>query len=171
MPQIAQISEIFASQLFWLTISFGLIFLVVGLGMVPKIQGTVDARDAQIAADLATAASARETADRLEAEHRAALDKSRAEAAAVAAEAKAAAAQATEARVKAADAAAGTRIEEAMRRIAEARISAEAEVEVGGCRSRRGDGRPGIRPDRRRSLGPRGREAGAGPWLTMCSRN
>lgn len=129
MPQIAQISEIFASQLFWLAISFGLIFVVVGLGMVPKIQGTVDARDARIAADLATAASARETADRLEAEHRAALDKSRAEAAAVAAEAKAAAAQATEAKVKAADAAAGTRIEEAMRRIAEARVSAEAEVE------------------------------------------
>ena len=130
MPQIAQISEIFASQLFWLAISFGLIFVVVGLGMVPKIQGTVDARDARIAADLATAASARETADRLEAEHRAALDKSRAEAAAVAAEAKAAAAQATEAKVKAADAAAGTRIEEAMRRIAEARSSAEAEVEA-----------------------------------------
>ena len=86
MPQIAQISEIFASQLFWLTISFGLIFVIVGLGMVPKIQGTVDARDARIAADLATAASARETADRLEAEHRAALDKSRTEAAAVAAE-------------------------------------------------------------------------------------
>jgi F-type H+-transporting ATPase subunit b len=130
VPQIAQISEIFASQLFWLTITFGLIFLVVGLGMVPKIQGTVDARDAQIAADLATAASARETADRLEAEHRAAIDKSRAEAARVAAEAKATAAQATEARVKAADTAAGTRIEEAMQRIAEARVSAEAEVEA-----------------------------------------
>lgn len=130
MPQIAQISEIFASQLFWLVVTFGLIFVVVGLGMVPKIQGTVDARDARIAADLATAASARETADRLEAEHRAQLDKSRAEAARVAAEAKAAAAQATEARVKAADAAAGTRIEDAMRRIAEARVSAEAEVEA-----------------------------------------
>jgi F-type H+-transporting ATPase subunit b len=129
VPQIAQISEIFASQLFWLAITFGLIFVVVGLGMVPKIQGTVDARDARIAADLATAASARETADRLEAEHRAALDKSRSEAATVAAEAKAAAAHATEAKVKAADAAAGTRIEEAMRRIAEARVSAEAEVE------------------------------------------
>jgi F-type H+-transporting ATPase subunit b len=130
VPQIAQISEIFASQLFWLAITFGLIFLVVGLGMVPKIQGTVDARDARIAADLASAATARETADRLEAEHRAALDKSRAEAARVAAEAKAIAAQATETRVKAADAAAGVRIEDAMRRIAEARVSAEAEIEA-----------------------------------------
>ncbi|WP_300974413.1 ATPase [Sphingomonas sp. LHG3406-1] len=130
MPQIAQIAEIFASQLFWLTITFGLIFLVVGLGMVPKIQGTVDLRDQRIASDLATAASARETADRLEAEHRTALEKSRAEAAKVAAEAKAASAQASEARVKAADAAAQTRVDEAMRRIAEARVSAEAEIEA-----------------------------------------
>lgn len=129
MPQIAQISEIFASQLFWLTISFGLIFLVVGLGMVPKIQGTVDLRDSQIATDLATAASARETADRLEAEHRAGLDRSRAEAAKLAAEAKATAAQATEVRVKAADSAAATRLEDASRRIAEARSSAQAEIE------------------------------------------
>lgn len=129
MPQIAQLAEIFASQLFWLTITFGLIFLVVGLGMVPKIQGTVDMRDAQIAADLQTAASARETADRLEADYRSTLDKNRAEAARLSAEAKAAAAQATEARVKAADAAAATRMEEASRRIAEARSSAQAEIE------------------------------------------
>ena len=130
MPQFDQIAEIYASQLFWLAISFGALFLIVGLGMVPKIQGTVDKRDAQIAADLATAATARETADRLEAEHRAALERSRAEAARVAAEAKAAAAQATEVRVKAADAAAATRIEEASRRIAEARSSAQAEIEA-----------------------------------------
>ncbi len=129
MPQFDQIAEIYASQLFWLAISFGALFLIVGLGMVPKIQGTVDKRDAQIAADLATAATARETADRLEADHRAALERSRAEAARVAAEAKAAAAQATEVRVKAADAAAATRIEEASRRIAEARSSAQAEIE------------------------------------------
>jgi len=129
MPQIAQISEIFASQLFWLAITFGLIFLVVGLGMLPKIQGTVDARDQRIAADLATAASARDTADKLEADYRAALDRSRAESAKLAADAKAAAAQATEARVKAADAAAATRLQEASRRIAEARSSAQAEIE------------------------------------------
>lgn len=129
MPQFDQIAEIYASQLFWLTITFGALFLIVGLGMVPKIQGTVDRRDSQIAADLATAATARETADRLELEHRAALDRSRAVAAQVAAEAKASAAQATEARVKAADVAASVRIEEASRRIAEARIAAQAEIE------------------------------------------
>lgn len=129
MPQIAQIGEIFASQLFWLTIFFGLIFVVVGLGMVPKIQGTVDARDQKIASDLAEAAGARETADRLEEQYRAAMDKSRAEAARVAAETKAAAAKATEEKVKVADAAAAARLEEASRRIAEARSSAQAEIE------------------------------------------
>lgn len=129
MPQIAQISEIYASQLFWLVITFGLVFVVVGLGMLPKIQGTVDARDQRIAADLATAAAARETADRLEAEHRATLERNRAEAARLAAEAKAKAAQATEVRVKAADAVAASKIEEASRRIAEARSSAQAEIE------------------------------------------
>ena len=130
MPQIAQIGEIYASQLFWLAIFFGAMFLVVGLGMVPKIQSTVDARDARIAADLKEAATARETADRLEEDYRAAMDKSRAEAARLAAEAKAAGAKATEARVAEADKAAQGRLDEAAARIAEARASAMAEIEA-----------------------------------------
>ena len=63
MPQISQISEIFASQLFWLIVSFGLIYLVVGLGMVPKIIGTVQARDRRIADDLYAAEPERAEAD------------------------------------------------------------------------------------------------------------
>ena len=89
MPQIAQIGEIYASQLFWLAIFFGAIFVVIGLGMLPKIQSTVDARDAKIAADLEVARGAREAADSLEEGYRAEMDKSRAEAARLAAEAKA----------------------------------------------------------------------------------
>jgi F-type H+-transporting ATPase subunit b len=130
MPQIDQIAEIFASQLFWLAIFFGALFLIVGLGMVPKIQGTVDARDSRIAGDLQEAATARETADRLEEEYRLAMDRSRADAARVAAEAKAAAAKAAEERVRVADAAAAGRLEEASQRIAAARASAEAEIEL-----------------------------------------
>ena len=129
MPQIAQIGEIYASQLFWLVIVFGAIFFIVGLGMVPKILGTVEARDARIAADLAEAATARETADRLEEQYRAALDKSRAEAAKVAADAKAAAARSTEARVAEADTVVNGRVEEAMARIGQARSSAQGEIE------------------------------------------
>ena len=130
MPQIAQIGEIYASQLFWLTIVFGAIFLVVGLGMVPKIQGTVDARDGQIAADLQEAATARETADRLEEQYRAAMDKSRADAMRLAAEAKADAARATEARVGEADRAMTVRLDEASARIAQARSSAQVEIQA-----------------------------------------
>lgn len=129
MPQIAQIGEIYASQLFWLVVTFGAIFLIVGLGMVPRIQATVDARDARIAADLAEAATARETADSLEEQYRAAMDKSRADAMKLAAEAKAEAARATEARVAEADRFAAGKLELASRRIAEARTAAQAEIE------------------------------------------
>ena len=45
MPQIAQLPDIFWSQLFWLAIVFGILFFVIGRGMLPKIQATVDARD------------------------------------------------------------------------------------------------------------------------------
>lgn len=129
MPQIAQIGEIYASQLFWLTVVFGLLFVFVGLGMLPKIQGTVDARDARIAADLAEAATARENADRLEEQYRIAMDKSRADAMKLSAEAKAEAARATEARVAEADKAMNARLDEASSRIAAARASAQAEIE------------------------------------------
>ena len=130
MPQIAQIGEIFASQLFWLAIFFGAIFVVVGLGMLPKIQSTVDARDARIAADLEAARGAREAADSLEESYRAEMDKSRAEAARLAGEAKASGARDTEQRVATADQAIGTRIDAAMSRIGEARAAALAEIET-----------------------------------------
>jgi len=130
MPQIAQIGEIYASQLFWLAIIFGAIFLIVGLGMVPKIQGTVDARDARIAADLKEAASARENADRLEADYREAMDRSRADAVRLAAEAKTEGARATEARISEADRFSAGKLELASKRIAEARSSAQAEIEA-----------------------------------------
>lgn len=130
MPQIAQIGEIYASQLFWLAVFFGLIFLVVGLGMLPRIQSTVDARDARIAADLQQAEAARHSADALEEAYRERMDRSRAEAARLAAEAKQSAAQSTEAQVAEADQALGVRIDEAGARIAQARAAALSEIEA-----------------------------------------
>ena len=130
MPQIAQIGEIYASQLFWLAIFFGLIFLVIGLGMVPRIQGTVDMRDERIAADLRSAQGAREAADTLEEQYRAATDRSRAEGARIAAEAKVAGATATNAQIAASDRIMAGRLDEAFRRIGEARSSAMAEIET-----------------------------------------
>lgn len=129
MPQFDQIAEIYASQLFWLAIFFGAIFVVIGLGMLPKIQSTVDARDAKIAGDLEEAGKARETADRLEEEYRAAMERSRADAAKLAAEAKSEAARVTGAQVAAADEAIDARQQEALARIADSRRTALAEIE------------------------------------------
>ena len=129
MPQIAQLGEVYASQLFWLLIFFGAIFTVIGLGMLPKVQATVDARDAKIAADLKAAEGAREHAEALEEAYRAEMDKSRGEAARLAAEAKAAAARSTEQAVAKADKAIGTKIDKAVAKIAEARAAARAEIE------------------------------------------
>ncbi|MET4895626.1 ATPase [Sphingomonadaceae bacterium jetA1] len=104
MPQIAQISATYASQIFWLLITFGLLYFVVGRGMVPRIQATVDAREARITSDLAAAEAARAEADRVEAAWRAEMDAARAAAMAETNAAKARAAHAFEAQVKAADA-------------------------------------------------------------------
>lgn len=104
MPQIAQISATYASQIFWLLITFGLLYFVVGRGMVPKIQATVDAREGRIAGDLAAAEAARAEADRVEAAWRAEMDAARVAAMAETNAAKARATHAFEAQVKAADA-------------------------------------------------------------------
>ncbi|KTT69001.1 ATPase [Sphingomonas sanguinis] len=104
MPQIAQISATYASQIFWLLITFGLLYFVVGRGMVPKIQATVDAREGRIAGDLAAAEAARAEADRVEAAWRSEMDAARAAAMAETNAAKARATHAFEAQVKAADA-------------------------------------------------------------------
>ena len=130
MPQIAQIGEIYASQLFWLAVFFGLIFMVIGIGMMPKIQSTVDARNDRIAADLKEAESARETADRLEEAYRERMDQGRAEAARLAAESKAQSARETEAKLAKADKAIGKKVEAAEARIAEVRAAALAELEA-----------------------------------------
>ena len=71
MPQLAQIAEIYASQIFWLTVFFGAILVFIGYGMVPKIQKTVDLRDDKIAADLKEAEEAQKAADSLEEGYRA----------------------------------------------------------------------------------------------------
>ena len=130
MPQIAQLGEVYASQLFWLAIFFGAIFVVIGLGMLPKVQATVDARDAKIAADLKAAEGAREHADALEEAYRAEMDKGRSEGARLAAEAKADAARSTEKAVAKADAAIAIKIDKAVAKIGEARAAALAEIEA-----------------------------------------
>ena len=130
MPQIAQITEIYASQLFWLAIFFGLSIIVIGYGMLPKIMKTVEDRDAKIAADLAEAKSAQENADGLEEGYREKLDESRAHAHKLTSDAKATAAKKTEASLKRAETSIDKKLGEAAEELAAARTEALKELEA-----------------------------------------
>jgi len=130
MPQITQLSYVFASQLFWLAIVFGIIFFGIGRGMLPKIQSTVDAREKKIAEDLARAQAARAAADEKETAWRARMDAARAEAARLAQEAKHASAKDTESKVKKAADKIAVKLETAEGKIRDAVAAARAEIEA-----------------------------------------
>lgn len=123
MPQIAQILETYASQIFWSLIVFGLLYFAIGRAMLPKIEATVDMRARTVSDDLAAAETARRAADATEEAWRTKMAATKAEAQAETAAAKARAVQAAEVRVKAADAEAGTKLAEA-----EAAIRAAADA-------------------------------------------
>src|SRR4030095_8482433 len=102
MPQIQQLPFIFGSQFFWLALVFGIVFFVIGRGMLPKIRSTIAARDRKVAEDLEKAQVALTRAEETETEWRIRMDNARVEAARFAQEAKQESAPETEARVKAA---------------------------------------------------------------------
>jgi F-type H+-transporting ATPase subunit b len=130
MPQIAQLAETFASQVFWMLVFFGFVFFVIGRGMVPKVMATVESRDRQVATDLAAAEAARTAADAQEEAWRVQANTQRAEAQALIAKAKGEAAKATEIRLAAAATKIDAQVEAAETRIAEARQGALAEIEA-----------------------------------------
>lgn len=130
MPQISQLAEVWSSQVFWLLVIFGLVFFVVGRGMVPKVMGTVDMRDKQIADDLAAAQAARDAADEREAAWRKQENDNRAEAQALVNEAKAKAQAATEAKLAGAQERIDAQLNEAEARIAESRAEAAKEIDA-----------------------------------------
>ena len=99
MPQLSQLALVYQSQWFWLLLVLATIYFVVGRGIISKVETTVDARDKQIATDLA------------------------------AAEAKAKAGRDAEKRVAKADAEIAAKTEAAAKALADARKSALAEFE------------------------------------------
>lgn len=129
MPQIAQLAATYSSQIFWLLITFGLVFFVIGLGMVPKVQSTVDLRDAKISDDLARAKAAFARADEIEADQKARNAENRAAAQAIVAEAKAKAAKDAEKQVATADKKIATKIAEAEDAIRASTAAAMTEIE------------------------------------------
>ena len=129
MPQIAQITTTYAGQIFWLLIVFGLIYFGIGRAMLPKIEATVDMRNAKVADDLAAAQAARLAADATEEAWRTKMAAARAEAQAETAAAKAKAAIAAEKRVKTADVKAAAKIAEAETSIRSATDAALSSIE------------------------------------------
>ena len=130
MPQLTQLPEVFWSQLFWLAVVFGIIFFVIGRGMVPRIQGTVDLREQKIAADREAAQSARVAADETEAAWRASMDAARAEAAKLSNDAKQASAKDTEAKAQAASEKLNVKLRAAEAKIRDAVQAARSEIEA-----------------------------------------
>jgi len=130
MPQLSQLSEVALSQFFWLAISLGFVFFVIGRGMVPKIQATVDAREKQISADLEAAQEARAAADATEAAWRERMDAARAEAARLSNEAKQASARETEAKARKAADKLALKVEASEQKIRAALDAARTEIEA-----------------------------------------
>ena len=130
MPQINQLSEIFFSQLFWLLLVFGFIYFVIGRGMVPKIQSTVEAREKRVSDDLERAQAARQAAEETEADWRARMDAARVEAAKLAQDARQESARQTEAKVRKAADKINLKVEAAETKIRDALQSARAEIET-----------------------------------------
>jgi len=128
MPQLSQLSDVILSQLFWLAITLGFIYFVIGRMMVPRIQSTVDQRDRQIADDLAAAELAKAKADETEEAYRQRMDASRAEAMKLSASAKQEAARKVENLTGKADAANAARLEKAEAKIRAASEAARAEI-------------------------------------------
>jgi len=120
MPQINQLSTVFNSQLFWLLVVFGIIYFVIARTMVPKVRSVMDGRSKRIAQEIARAEAARAVAEEAQEAWALRLEKSRAEAAAVAQEARRAAARENEAMVNAAVAQINLKVEAAERNIRKA---------------------------------------------------
>lgn len=129
MPQISQLAATYMSQIFWLLVTFGLVFFVVGRGMLPRVQATIDGRDGRIAADLAAAKAARDAAGRAETEWQARDHANRQRAQGVVNEARATATRASETTLAAANAEQSARVAEREAGIRDAAARAVAEIE------------------------------------------
>ncbi len=129
MPQLSQIGEIYASQLFWLAIVFALIYFGIGRGMVPKIEKTIDDRNGKVAGDLAAAETARLAAENSEKSYQTGLDGARAQSARAINDAKTQAAARAEVIAKAAEADTNIQLAAATESINEKKQAAFAEIE------------------------------------------
>ena len=129
MPQF-DFANVFWSQLFWLAITFGILYFGVVKLTLPKLGRVMEDREAKVLGDLDRAEEAKKSADELEDAHKATLNKARDEARTSVAEAKAEAAKASDKKIKAADKRAEAKLEKAQAEIDAARTKALGEIEA-----------------------------------------
>jgi F-type H+-transporting ATPase subunit b len=129
MPQLEQLSMVFSSQLFWLVVVFGIIFVAVRRGMLPGIRATVAAREKKIADDLEKANVAQEQANKAEEEWHARIEAARLESARSVQKAREESDRQIDARLRAALEGIDAKVEAARRRIWTSVQAARAEME------------------------------------------
>ncbi|MCR9257017.1 MAG: F0F1 ATP synthase subunit B' [Alphaproteobacteria bacterium] len=122
LPQLNP--ETFASQLFWLFLSFGVFYLLMSRVALPKVRSALEERDRRISSDLEKAGQLKAEAEGILAEYEKAVADARAKASAVLSEAADAAAQDAAKRTADLDAKLNKRLKEAEERIAAAKAEA-----------------------------------------------
>jgi F-type H+-transporting ATPase subunit b len=118
----------FASQLFWLTIVFGLLYFVVARSTLPKVAKVIDDRTAKISADLAEAERARAAAAAAQTNSAAPLQAAKAEASRLIEAAKSTVKAEIEAKLKVVDADLAGKAADAEARIQAAKEAALADL-------------------------------------------
>ncbi|MFN3835400.1 MAG: F0F1 ATP synthase subunit B [Glycocaulis sp.] len=118
----------FASQLFWLAISFAVLYFLLSRWLLPRIGSAIEERKDRIADDLDAAASLKAQADEAVKTYERSLAEARAKAQSVAGEARAEAEREAAEETARIEAELATRQEAAEARIAEARAKALGEV-------------------------------------------
>lgn len=126
MPQFDPSS--FAGQIFWLIVTFGLLYVLMSRIALPRISEVLEERSERIANDLEHAERLRKEAESVIEQYEAALAKARGEASSVIGQANQEIAQATAARQAEFDKHLDGRIGEAEKRITAARDEAMAQV-------------------------------------------
>ncbi len=127
MPQLAV--ETYASQLFWLAISFVVLYLIMSRAALPRIATAIENRRDRIASDLDTAARLREETDEVIATYEAELAEARAKANQIASETRDRINQQLAEERAEVEARMAERTEAAERHVAEVKTKALAEVD------------------------------------------
>ena len=131
LPQLD--TALFPEQLFWLAISFGVLYALMALVALPAVRRTQDGRAEAIAADLKAAEQANEQAKSMMARYEKALADARAEAQGTIAEIAAQAAKESAAKQAAQQQELAGRLNEAEAKIAAARDAAIRDVKAGAA--------------------------------------